>query len=727
MIQKLPLSGIAYLLFGCTTTYLAAQAPSASFATWKDNRKAAYSIIHDDFGDDTTIGIGQYADTIAHNRGIKLNFGAITSVCDASDWTLARRMIAHGHEAINHSHNHLCAVHLDWCTTAYGVADYPVELDTSTAQIERGTGQRPRFFINPYDLSTDSIILHLKQLGYLGDRTGTQEALNTKNFTDFFRLNYHVFSPTSTLAQVNQAVTDAINTQGYAIRELHGVSDASWGMITVANYRAHLNFVHQQMLAKKIWSGTLSEVVTYKMQRDAFNAMVNVNPASNVIRVDFVQTKTLDETVLKSPVTVNVKLNGWTYKGALSISQNGVNIKDFTVMGDTIAINVYPHHGTILINAALTACPSCIPFSCAPNGKLNAQLWTNLTIRSSNLRDLTTDLRYPNLPTRTDTIVLPSFVRGDLGDKYGEKVRGYIMPPVTGQYVFTVTGDNDVELYLSSNSQTGGKVKIAGFTGTTLPTQYTKYTGQNSAPITLQAGVQYYVEALHIGIKGTTNAFRVLWKLPSSAVRTTVDNDFFSSDDCNPLTVLKANFEKQEDVFVFQGFKYEGKSVLNWMNNGGAQNDYFSIEKLDKTGVFKPLDVVNAESLQGVIRRFEYVDEKPSTGDNYYRVRLIQQNGTEKYSEIAKLNFEDPNDLYLYPNPARQYVTLNLKAWEHLSATVYIYNAFGMVLKQLDLQDISDKTYSLNLDEHWDSGQYFIRVTAIGKKDVVKPLILFAE
>jgi hypothetical protein len=446
-----------------------------------------------------------------------------------------------------------------------------------------------------------------------------------------------------------------------------------------------------------------------------------------VIRVDFTQTKKLDESVLKTPVTINVKLNGWKYKGPIMVVQNGVVIRDFTISNDTIAINAYPHKGTILINALFAICPSCLPFSCAPNGKLNAQLWTNLTLRNSNLRDLTTDPRYPNLPTRTDTLVLPNFSRGDLGSKYGERVRGYIMPPVTGPYVFTVTGSDDVELYLSSNSQTGGKVKIAGFTGTTTPNQYTKYTGQNSKPIVLQAGVQYYVEALHIGLLGASNAFRVHWTLPGSTLRTTVDNDFFSSDDCNPLTILRANSEKQEDVFVFQGFKYDGKSVLNWVSTGGEANDYFSIEKLDKTGVFKPLDVANAAAQQGEVRRFEYVDAKPEIGDNYYRVRLIKQNGLEKSSEITKLNFEDPHDLYLYPNPARQYISLNLKAWEDRSATVYIYNAFGMVLQQMDLQNISDKPYLINFDEHWGQGQYFIRVATLGRKDVVKPFILLGE
>jgi hypothetical protein len=232
---------------------------------------------------------------------------------------------------------------------------------------------------------------------------------------------------------------------------------------------------------------------------------------------------------------------------------------------------------------------------------------------------------------------------------------------------------------------------------------------------------------LHVGVTGLTNAFQVFWRLPGSLTRSPIDRAFLTSYDCNPSANLNTNSEKYNDIFVFQGFKYEGKSVLNWMHNGGDQNDYFSIEKLNTAGVFKPLDVVSAEAKQGETRRFEYVDGNPDKGDNYYRVRLVQQNGIEKYSEIAKLNFDDPKELYLYPNPARHEVSLNLRGWEHESATIYVYNSFGMVLKQVDLQDISDKPYLLQLESNWGSGQYFVRVVTPGKKNVVKPLIILAE
>ena len=57
-----------------------AQTPTASIATWKDDSKAAFTIIHDDYSDYVP-GIFQYAHPMAKARGIKLCFGAITSAC----------------------------------------------------------------------------------------------------------------------------------------------------------------------------------------------------------------------------------------------------------------------------------------------------------------------------------------------------------------------------------------------------------------------------------------------------------------------------------------------------------------------------------------------------------------------------------------------------------------------------------------------------------------------
>ena len=86
-MNKLNCTLTLFFLGICFLTPLSSQTPTASFATWKDNKRAAYSIIHDDYSDYVT-GIFQYADPIATARGIKLCFGAITSACGPLEWLM---------------------------------------------------------------------------------------------------------------------------------------------------------------------------------------------------------------------------------------------------------------------------------------------------------------------------------------------------------------------------------------------------------------------------------------------------------------------------------------------------------------------------------------------------------------------------------------------------------------------------------------------------------------
>jgi regulation of enolase protein 1 (concanavalin A-like superfamily) len=81
------------------------------------------------------------------------------------------------------------------------------------------------------------------------------------------------------------------------------------------------------------------------------------------------------------------------------------------------------------------------------------------------------------------------------GDNYIGQLQGILIPPTTGEYTFYVYSDDGSLLYLSSDDQPANKVVIAGFDGWTNEREYTKYPGQKSAPITLQAGTRYYIEA----------------------------------------------------------------------------------------------------------------------------------------------------------------------------------------------------------------------------------------
>ncbi|MCI0535519.1 MAG: DUF4082 domain-containing protein [Verrucomicrobiales bacterium] len=106
------------------------------------------------------------------------------------------------------------------------------------------------------------------------------------------------------------------------------------------------------------------------------------------------------------------------------------------------------------------------------------------------------------------------------GGEYGQRVSGWLVPPTTGAYVFFVASDNDSELWLSTNQDPANKQLIAGVTGNTASRQWNKYpdTQNNAAaPVALQAGQAYYVEAL---VKEDTDEdnLAVGWVLPGQTV-----------------------------------------------------------------------------------------------------------------------------------------------------------------------------------------------------------------
>jgi peptidoglycan/xylan/chitin deacetylase (PgdA/CDA1 family) len=730
MQQKWYASLLATTFFS-VPAWVTAQTPTASFATWKDNKKAAYTIIHDDYGDVTTPGIGKYADTIAFNRGIRINFGAITSVTDALGWTDAKRLITHGHEIINHSHSHRCALGgASWCIDTY--TDLGLELGTSTQLIEQNTGSRPRFFIHPYDVHNETIHAYLKNIGYLGARAGTQAAVNAPNFSDFFHLNFYVYEPGFTLAQLNTGLLAAIAAGGYSVQELHGIQDDSWGMVTTANYRAHLNLVKDKMNSGDIWASSLGEVVTYRIQRGAYTPAAVYNAAAKTVTVSFapIAGQTVNTAVLKSPVTINVGLGGLAYAGNLTVTQNGAAIPatDLKVTATGLVVNAYPYKGALVItgNFGGSCEPNCPPPPCVVDGKTISDVFLRLNVRRFNMTDLTTDPRYPNRPTRTEVMTnINGFQRGDLGNNYGERVHGYLIPTVTGAHTFTLTGDDDTELWLSTNDNPASKRKIAGFTGYTTPNQFTKYAGQKSAPIVLTAGKSYYLEVLHVGLAGV-DVFKVYWQTPTNNTIAVIKNDVLSSKACATTAIAPAPLAIR-DIFSFGGHRQGSKAKLNWVNGTNVQTtDYFVVEKLLPTGEFGAIDHVNADMNAGETRHFAFTDEKPTAGENFYRIKLVGQNGSARYSEIIQLAFDESN-WRLYPNPATDYVDLDLKSRVNQSGRVAVYDAFGRVLMTKIIDKIPESPYRLNLEGQWNSGQYWVRVHVEGARDLVSPVMIGRE
>jgi choice-of-anchor A domain-containing protein len=147
-----------------------------------------------------------------------------------------------------------------------------------------------------------------------------------------------------------------------------------------------------------------------------------------------------------------------------------------------------------------------------PVGTLDMDRWFN--IGGASLNDLYTNSRYPNQPDESLTI---SSFQGDVNayDNYGVRVRGYIVPSVTGNYTFNLTCDDDGDFFLSTDDNPVNKTRVAYVSGWTGITEHTKYSSQTTGNIYLVAGNMYYTE-LAMKEGGGGDHFVVHWKTPTS-------------------------------------------------------------------------------------------------------------------------------------------------------------------------------------------------------------------
>ncbi|GAB3540666.1 hypothetical protein GCM10027443_38920 [Pontibacter brevis] len=122
----------------------------------------------------------------------------------------------------------------------------------------------------------------------------------------------------------------------------------------------------------------------------------------------------------------------------------------------------------------------------------------------------------PFIPTGSR--ILPSFATPrNFGQQYFSRARGYVVAPVSGNYTFMLAGDDHAELWLSTDEMPSNKAMIAHVYNHTQQFQYDKYSSQTSAPVYLEAGQRYYIEALHREYRGVDH-LSVGWVMPDGTI-----------------------------------------------------------------------------------------------------------------------------------------------------------------------------------------------------------------
>lgn len=132
-------------------------------------------------------------------------------------------------------------------------------------------------------------------------------------------------------------------------------------------------------------------------------------------------------------------------------------------------------------------------FPLAETGQIRREVWRNFRgIDLDAVHQFWDAQPDPDLSETTDRLEAPA----DFDDHYCQRFRGFLQPPVTGDYTFTVRANEDGVLFVSTDEQPENKRPL---------------TARDK--VSLTAGRAYYVEAIHWEKSGK-DYFSVGWRLP---------------------------------------------------------------------------------------------------------------------------------------------------------------------------------------------------------------------
>lgn len=318
----------------------------------------------------------------------------------------------------------------------------------------------------------------------------------------------------------------------------------------------------------------------------------------------------------------------WTFSWTPTAGAWSLSARVVTQSGDTIASAVIPFRVVTTYGS----------------GSLRREWWTG--IRGEQLKDLDKIEGFPSKP-QGDATVDRFAAPGNWGDSYVQRVWGFVIPPLDGDYVFWIAADDEGELWLSTDDSAQTRQRIAVSrsvpgSGTKLM-EWDRQPGQRSEPVRLQAGRRYLIEALHKEGGGSDHV-EVGWRLPDGSLERPIPGIHLSpppesapTKPIPPPTTVVVVPPPVPTYTVVRALNLGGETVeiddVTWLGQRQAEAEGETPANSHQPGPWlSDLEWTSANNGNGPVRRDRSTTERPLTIDGKVYAKGL---GVHSKSEVV--------------------------------------------------------------------------------------------
>ena len=150
----------------------------------------------------------------------------------------------------------------------------------------------------------------------------------------------------------------------------------------------------------------------------------------------------------------------------------------------------------------------------------------------------------------------------------------------------------------------------------------------------------------------------------------------------------------------------EGRSAtLSWSTAYEKNSSHFEIQHSLDASNWSILEKVQSHRNSALLQRYGFTHANPAIALNYYRLRMVDLDGSAEFSKIKSLRFLQINGTDVFPNPAAGILNIRSENWDQVTGII-LYNSLGIATYR------SKEKPEQNIDvAHLPSGVYILRVT----------------
>lgn len=155
---------------------------------------------------------------------------------------------------------------------------------------------------------------------------------------------------------------------------------------------------------------------------------------------------------------------------------------------------------------------------------------------------------------------------------------------------------------------------------------------------------------------------------------------------------------------------------LNWTTETETNNKTFEIERSTDGVTYTIIGQVPGAINSSTALQYEWTDDAPAKGKNFYRLQQVDLDGNSSYSNVDVVEIGGVLKLSVYPNPVKDVLTI-LNPTGLTIREVVVYTTSGVALSKL--APTSTGTVQISASG-WAAGLYLVKVITDQGSQVIK-------